>query len=94
MKNKELKSYKKCPKCGGRKPTLMACLDCGFSRLHQKLKTNVCPRCGANASKKHIDLGNCKPLVPHIDITGQSEDLFTKHKVLNGGGFGVGKGKK
>lgn len=36
--------YKKCPKCGGRKPYLMACIDCGYSYLQYrkpKIKKSV-----------------------------------------------------
>lgn len=27
--------YNKCPKCGGRKPHLMTCIDCGYSFLKE-----------------------------------------------------------
>jgi len=76
----------------------MACLDCGYSYLQEKLRAKVCPRCGANTSQKHIDLRNCTPVnkdnIPDCDRFQPKEDIFDRCRVVSGGGFGVGKGKK
>lgn len=74
--------YTECPKCGGRKPYLMACIDCGYSFLKER-------------SKKHIERKDCIPknCMPVIEAK-QKNDIFDTGKVVSGGGFGVGKGKK
>jgi NAD-dependent SIR2 family protein deacetylase len=99
----------KCPKCGGRKPSLMACVDCGYSFLKTKLYRNkehilTCPKCGLNATKQHIR--RCKYKKVEIDIvlsskelpdwesTRAKNDLFDRGMVFSGGGFGVGKRKR
>ena len=65
-----------CPKCGGNKPSLMACLDCGYSYLKSKSEqvkasTQICPRCGLNSTKEHIKKQSCKDIhyVPNAKST-------------------------
>jgi ribosomal protein L32 len=99
----------KCPECGGKKPPLMACVDCGYSFFKTKLyrdkkKILMCPKCGLNATKQHIrkctytkgevDIELSKKNLPDWESTRQKNDLFDRGVVFSGGGFGVGKGKK
>jgi len=99
--------YKKCPKCGGRKPLLMACIDCNYNFLQERKKRKqksklTCPRCGAIASKNHIERKDCIPIeesnkkvkLPDWENTQPKNDIFDTGRVVSGGGFGVGKGKK
>jgi len=97
-----------CPQCGGRKPLLSACLDCGLVLRHTKISKPIsprlCPRCGARATQNHLSRQTCTPVaalakpaeaheLPEWGSGKPKTDLFDTRLVFSGGGFGVGKRK-
>lgn len=97
------KPESKCPKCGEPKSLLMACQSCGYSKRKaqmKKHKSQECPRCGAFATKEHIQRKDCKRRtsqisgLPDYDKLRSENDVFSRGLVRSGGGFGVGKKKR
>lgn len=77
-----------CPKCGGHKPYLMACVECGYSYRSKRLKRRceVCPLCGANASQEHIDRKDCFHLVTKNKAKPKLKYIKTKYPIFDDGG--------